>query len=160
MSQDPLHPNHKVNGHMSGTDTGAIGVQAIGNKGLTLLCPKCKSILTEFKALGRFVRTLNGEVWYECRGCGEYDFKFDKEDVSDKQKPLEYRMPVKPLSEDFREKPGPGEGAWKCVTVSSAEKRFNAGKDSGLMFRTDPATNTTVIPRDWFIVVFFIARSS
>ena len=102
---DPYHPNHKVNGHMSGTDAGAIGVQAIGNTGLTLLCPKCKTILTEFKALSRFDRTLNGEVWYECCEC-DYEFKFCKQNVSHVEKPLEYRMPVKPLARDLERKTG------------------------------------------------------
>lgn len=109
MSQDPLRSEYKVNGHPSGTDAGSIGVQAIGNKGLTLLCPECKSILTEFKALSRWERTLNGEVWYECCECNEYEFKFCKEDVSDIQKPLEYQMPVKPLSTDSSSKDGDAE---------------------------------------------------
>ena len=86
-----------------GTDAGAIGVQAIGSNGLTLLCPKCKAILKEFKALSRFERTLNGEIWYECTECNEYDFKFYKEDVENLEKPLEYQMPVRPFQKQKTE---------------------------------------------------------
>lgn len=94
MNENSFNNEYRPQG---GTDAGAIGVQAIGSRGLTLLCPKCKAVLTEFKALSRFERTLNGEVWYECQECNEYEFKFCKESVSDMEKPLEYQMPVKPL---------------------------------------------------------------
>jgi len=96
LSKDSLRTEYKHNGHSHGTDAGAIATRAIGSNGLTLLCPHCKTILNENKALGRMMRTLNGEVWYSCPNC-EYEYKFDKEDVSDVDDPLEYQMPVKPL---------------------------------------------------------------
>ena len=102
MTSDPLRTEYEHNGHSQGTDAGAIAVKAIGSKGLVLLCPKCKSILNENKALGRMMRTLNGEVWYSCPDC-EYDYKFDKEDVSNIKPPLEYQMPVKPLENSHLE---------------------------------------------------------